>query len=84
MTGAVWLPLCLVRSKLKTRTGNTAKCDAEKLISLVEERRPIYDFSMKLYSNRGIQDKPWEDTFRHKRTSLVSVILFILLRLHIV
>jgi hypothetical protein len=34
-------------------------CDAEKLIALVEERRPIFVFFMKEQNNRGIQDKSW-------------------------
>jgi hypothetical protein len=37
------------------------RCDVEKLISLMEERWLIYDFSMIKHSNRGIQDKLWAE-----------------------
>jgi hypothetical protein len=46
-----------VSGPLKTATVKMVECDAEKLISLVEERQPMYAFSMKEHSNRGIQDK---------------------------
>lgn len=37
-------------------------CNAEKLISLTEERLLIYDLSMKhKHSIRGIQDELWEE-----------------------
>lgn len=35
--------------------------DAEKLIVLVQERPPIYDYTSKEHHNRDIMDKLWQE-----------------------
>jgi len=44
-------------------------CDPDKLIDLVFERKPIYDFTDKDHSNRIIQDKLWNEISTETETS---------------
>ncbi|XP_014271548.1 uncharacterized protein [Halyomorpha halys] len=45
-------------------------CDAERLVLLVSERRPIYDFTIKEHNNRELIDALWEEIAVRMNTSV--------------